>query len=99
MTINQRETKINTEIALLPMASILKTLKILSKTLLNYEKEGILNPKKNEKRYYSLDDLKRARLARFLAKNKIMKLEGAKILTSVLKKTNIKPEDYFNNTQ
>ena len=67
---------------------------------MNYEKEGILNPnKKNEKRYYSLDDLERARLARFLTKNKIMKLEGVKILISVLKKTNIKSEDYFNSTQ
>ncbi len=50
MTINQRETKINTEVALLPMASILKALKIQSKTLLNYEKEGILNPKKKMKK-------------------------------------------------
>ena len=50
MTINQRETKINTEIALLQMVSILKALKIQSKTLLNYEKEGILNPKKKMKK-------------------------------------------------
>lgn len=100
MTINQKETKINTEIALLPMASILKALKIQSRTLLNYEKERIVNPKKNgEKRHYSLDDLERARLTIFLTKNKIMKLEGVKILVSVLKKTDIKPEDYFNNIQ
>lgn len=100
MTINQRETKINPEIALLPIASILKALKILSKTLLNYEKEGIVNSEKNgEKRYYGLDDLERGRHARFLTKNKIMKLEGVKIFISVLKKTDIKPEDYFNSTQ
>ncbi len=82
------------------MASILKVLKIQSRTLLNYEKEGIVNPKKNgKKRYYGLDDLERARLARFLTKNKIMKLKGVKIFISVLKKTDIKPEDYFNSTQ
>lgn len=82
------------------MASILKVLKIQSRTLLNYEKEGIVNPKKNgKKRYYGLDVLERARLARFLTKNKIMKLKGVKIFISVLKKTDIKPEDYFNSTQ
>lgn len=101
MTTKQKERKIDTTIALLPMASITKALKIQSKTLLNYEKEGILNPKKkdNESRYYSLDDLEKARLARILTKNKTMKLAGVKILLSVLGKTNIQTEDYSKYIQ
>lgn len=101
MTINQKERKIDTTVALLPMASIETALKINSRILLSYEKEGILNPRKkdDESRYYSLDDLERARITRFLTKNNTMKLEGVRILLSVLEKTNIKPEDYSDCIQ
>lgn len=101
MTTKQKERKIDTTIALLPMASITKALKIQSKTLLNYEKEGILNPeiKEDESRYYSLDDLEKARLTRILIKSKTMKLAGVKILLSVLDKTDINPEDYSDYIQ
>lgn len=101
MTTKQKERKIDTTIALLPMASITKALKIQSKTLLNYEKEGILNPKKKDSksRYYSLDDLEKARLTTILTKSKTMKLAGVKILLSVLDKTDINPEDYSDYIQ
>jgi DNA-binding transcriptional MerR regulator len=68
---------------------------------LNYEKEGILNPKKKDSksRYYSLDDLEKARLARILIKSKTMKLAGVKILLSVFGKTDTNPEDYSDYIQ
>lgn len=65
------------------------------------KKEGIVNPKVSEggSRHYSLDDLERARLTRFLTKDKIMNFTGVKILLSVLNKMNIKPENYSNDIQ
>lgn len=101
MTTKQKEREIDTTIALLPMTSITKALKIQSKTLLNYEKEGILNPeiKEDKSRYYSLGDLEKARLTRILIKNKTMKLQGVKILLSVLGKTDINPENYSDYIQ
>ena len=83
------------------MASIEVALDVKSKTLLNYEKAGILNPeiKEDNSRYYSLGDLDRARIATILTKNKIMKLQGVKILLSVLSKTDIEPENYFDYIQ
>lgn len=96
MTTNQEERELNTEITLLPMASIEIALEIPSKTLLDYEKAGILNPeiKENNSRYYSLGDLERARIATILTKNKTMELQGVKVLLSVLNKTDIKPENH-----
>jgi len=101
MKTKQEERKINAEITLLPMASIEKALNIKSKTLLNYEKEGILNPeiKEDKSRYYSLGDLERARITTILTKNKTMELSGVKILLSVLGKTDINPEDYSDYIQ
>lgn len=60
-----------------------------------------LNPEKKENglRYYSLDDLERARLTKILTKSKTMKLQGVKILFSVLDKTKLKPEDYSDYIQ
>ena len=83
------------------MASIEIALDIQSKTLLDYEKAGILNPeiKEDNSRYYSLGDVERARIATILTKNKIMKLQGVKVLLSVLSKTNIKPKDHSGYIQ
>lgn len=83
------------------MASIEIALDIQSKTLLDYEKAGILNPeiKEDNSRYCSLGDLERARIATILTKNKIMKLQGVKVLLSVLSKTNIKPKDHSGYIQ
>lgn len=101
MKTKQKETKLDTTITLLPMASIVKALKIQSETLLNYEKEEILHPRKkeDESRYYSLDDLEKARLTKILTKSKIMKLQGVKILFSFLDKIKLKPEDYSDYIQ
>ncbi len=98
MKTKHNEVKINTDIAILPMASIEKALEIESETLLAYEQEGILKPEKKEDglRYYCFNDLDKAKLARFLTKNNTMELSGVKILFSVLDKTDIRPEDYFD---
>ena len=66
------------------MASIEIALDIQSKILLDYEKAGILNSeiKEDNSRYYSLGDLERARIATILTKNKIIKLQGVKVLLS-----------------
>ena len=55
------KVEINTSLALLPMASIVKAVKVHLKTLLIYEEEGIVKPlkKENERRYCSLDDLEK----------------------------------------
>lgn len=100
-TTKQEERELNTEITLLPMASIEIALDVQSKTLLNYEKAGILNPeiKEDNSRYYSLGDLERARIATILTKNKTMELQGVKVLLSVLNKTNIKPKDHSGYIQ
>lgn len=101
MKTKQNKVKFNTDIAILPMASIEKALEIETETLLAYEQEGILKPEKKENglRYYCLDDLDKAKLARFLTQNNTMELSGVKILLSVLHKTDIKPEDYFGYIQ
>lgn len=96
MTTNQEEGKFNTEIAILPMASIVRAVGLQANRISAYEQARIVKPKiKNEKKYYSLNDLERLRFANFLIKNKIMKFSGVIILFSILAKTNIEPSDYL----
>lgn len=96
-TTKQNEREIDTELVLLPEASIIKAVGLKTKTISTYEEAGIIKPLKreNEKKYYSLDDLEKLKLSSFLIKNKIMKFSGIIILLLALEKTNIDVSDYL----
>ena len=54
--------EINTNLAILPKETIMTALNINEKTLCCYEKNGTIKPEiKNNKPYYSIDDLDKLR--------------------------------------
>lgn len=92
-----KNKKLNTSMAILPISSIASALNVHQRTLRIYDSEGILCPKRTDKnrRNYSLDDLEKAKLILFLTRNLALNLAGVKIILAMLEKNKIKPADYL----
>ena len=83
---------------ILPIGSIAAAVNVNQRTLRIYDKEGILTPKRTDKnrRYYTLEDLEKAKVILFLTRNLLLNLAGVKMILAVLEKENIKTEDYLD---
>ena len=73
---------------MLPIGSIAASLDINQRTLRIYDSEGILCPKRTDKnrRYYTLEDLEKAKVILFLTRNLLLNLAGVKIVLAILEK-------------
>jgi len=83
---------------MLTIGSIATALGINQRTLRIYDSEGILSPKRSEKnrRYYTLEDLEKAKLIQFLTRNLLLNLSGVKIVLAILEQEKIKPENWIS---
>lgn len=88
---------IDGNIPVLPIGSVAQALGVHQRTLRIYDKEGILSPGRSAKnrRYYSLNDLEKAKLVLFLTRNLAMNLSGVKMILAILEENKIKPQDYI----
>ena len=71
----EKETKkkqsLKTNLAILPISTITAALNVHQRTLRIYDKEGILSSKRTDtnRRYYSFDDLEKAKTIQYLTRN------------------------------
>ncbi len=89
---------IDTNIPILPIGAIAQSLNVHQRTLRIWDKAGILSPSRTDKnrRYYSLNDLEKARAILFLTRNLALNLSGVKIILALMEKNNIGVDNYFD---
>ncbi len=83
---NKSDNKIDTSTLSFPIGTFAVALKVHQRTLRIWDKEGILVSKRTQKnrRYYTVDDLKRGELVLFLTRNLALNLSGIKIIFALL---------------
>lgn len=98
---NNKQAKINSSLAFLPIGAVAQSLNIHQRTLRIYDKEGILVPKRTEgnQRYYTLDDLEKAKAIQFLTRNLALNLSGVKLILGLLENMKIEPKKYISKIQ
>ncbi len=86
---------LDTKLPILPIGAIAQSLNVHQRTLRIYDKEGILSPTRTDKnrRYYSLDDLEKAKLILFLTRNLALNLAGVKIILALVEELKIPAEE------
>ena len=89
---------IDTNIPILPIGAIAQSLNVHQRTLRIWDKAGILSPLRTDKnrRYYSLEDLEKARAILFLTRNLALNLSGVKIILALMEKNSVSAENYFD---
>ena len=89
---------IDTNIPILPIGAIAQSLNVHQRTLRIWDKAGILSPSRTVKnrRYYSLDDLEKARAILFLTRNLALNLSGVKIILALMEKNKVGVDNYFD---
>ncbi len=89
---------IDTNIPILPIGAIAQSLNVHQRTLRIWDKAGILSPSRTDKnrRYYSLDDLEKARAILFLTRNLALNLSGVKIILALMEKNKVGVDNYFD---
>ena len=89
---------IDTNIPILPIGAIAQSLNVHQRTLRIWDKAGILSPSRTDKnrRYYSLNDLEKARAILFLTRNLALNLSGVKIILALMKKNKVGVDNYFD---
>lgn len=73
-------------------------LNVHQRTLRIWDKEGILVPKRTDKnrRYYLLEDIKRAEFVLFLTRNLLINLAAVKIILRFLELSEVESENYID---
>ena len=86
------------DLPILPIGAIAQSLNVHQRTLRIYDKEGILSPARTDKnrRYYTLQDLEKAKLILFLTRNLALNLAGVKIILALLDEMNVSFEESFD---
>ncbi len=89
---------IDTNIPILPIGAIAQSLNVHQRTLRIWDKAAILSPSRTDKnrRYYSLDDLEKARAILFLTRNLALNLSGVKIILALMEKNKVGVDNYFD---
>ena len=89
---------LDSDVGLLSIGAIAKTLGVHPRTLRIYDKKNILTPKRSDgdRRLYSINDIEKARLVLFLTRNLALNLSGIKIILTMLEKMNIEPKNYMS---
>lgn len=90
------ETKNNIQISISNFADILN---VHQRTLRIWDKEGILVPRRTQKnrRYYSMEDIKRGELILFLTGNLLVNLSAVKIILGMLEKSKVGVEESISH--
>lgn len=90
------ETKNNIQISISNFANILN---VHQRTLRIWDKEGILVPRRAQKnrRYYSMEDIKRGELILFLTGNLLVNLSAVKIILGMLEKSKVDVEESISH--
>lgn len=80
------------------IANLAEILGVHQRTLRIWDKEGILIPSRTGKnrRYYSLEDIKKAQFIQFLTGNLLVNLNAVKIILRLLEKSEINIEQYLD---
>lgn len=91
----------NTNVGLLPIGALAKSLDIHPRTLRIYDQQDILKPQRSEgdRRMYSLNDVEKAKLILFLTRNLALNISGVKIILSILNKIKVEPSQYYTFIQ
>ena len=94
---NNKNT-IDSNIGVLPIGAIARTLGVHPRTLRIYDKENILSPQRSDgdRRLYSLNDVEKAKLILFLTRNLALNLSGVKIILAILKDMRVDNKEYFS---
>ncbi len=92
-----KDNKKSNQPIMLTIGSIAASLNINQRTLRIYDSEGILCPKRTEtnRRYYTLEDLEKAKVIQFLTRNLLLNLAGVKVVLAILENEKIKSENYL----
>ncbi len=72
-------------------------LEVHQRTLRIYDKEGLLCPNRNTKnrRFYSCNDLEKAKLILYLTRNLAMNLSGVKAILGLFNELKVEAKDYI----
>jgi len=77
---------------LAPISSIAELLNVKQRTLKMYEEKGLLPKRQNEKKLYSLSDIKKIAFVHYLASSKRINANGIKFINELMEQY-IDPKD------
>ena len=95
---NKSENKFDTSTLAFTIGTFAQALKVHQRTLRIWDKEGILVSKRTAKnrRYYTVDDLKRGELVLFFTRNLALNISGIKIIFAILDEGNLSESEKLN---
>jgi len=90
--------KFKTDVPILSVGAVAKSLNVHQRTLRIYDEQGILVPQRSKlnRRLYTLDDIERGKFILFLTRNLAINLAGVKIILRLLETSKVKPDDYMS---
>ena len=82
----------------LTIGTVAEALNVTQETLRTWDRENILSPKRSEtnRRYYTLDDIKKGNIIKFMTRNLLLNLSGVKIVLAMLEANNIELDEQEN---
>ena len=79
----------------LTIGTMAEALNVTQETLRTWDKENILPPKRSEtnRRYYTLNDIKKGNIIKFMTRNLLLNLSGVKIVLTMLEDDKIELDE------